>query len=126
VILQFGTNESGDRYVNPQTYSDHLAKVMARVRKAAPETDCLVLGPTDRADTVERTPLVRNALKEGAAAAGCPFFDTYAAMGGKGSIEAWRKEVPPRAAGDGIHLSWRGYYEIGDKLAATVLAGYAP
>ncbi len=126
VVLEFGTNESGDRFVNPATYGEHLAKVMARVRKAAPEADCLVVGPTDRADTVERTPLVRDALKEGAARVGCAFFDTYTAMGGKGSIETWRKEVPPRAAGDGIHLSWRGYFEIGDKLTAAVLSGYTP
>ena len=126
VILQFGTNESGDRFVNPANYGEHLEKVMARVRKVAPETDCLVVGPTDRADTIERTPLVRDALKEGAAKVGCAFFDTYAAMGGKGSIETWRKEIPPRAAGDGIHLSWRGYYEVGDKLTAALLSGYAP
>jgi lysophospholipase L1-like esterase len=128
VILQFGTNESGDRYVNPANYGEHLERVMARVRKAAPETDCLVVGPTDRADradTEERTPVVRDALKEGAAKVGCGFFDTYTAMGGKGSIEIWRKEVPPRAAGDGIHLSWRGYFDIGDKLTAAVLSSYA-
>jgi hypothetical protein len=99
---------------------------MARVRKVVPDTDCLVIGPTDRADTIERTPLVRDALKEGAAKVGCGFFDAYTAMGGKGAIEIWRKEVPPRAAGDGIHLSWRGYFEIGDKLTKAVLAGYAP
>jgi lysophospholipase L1-like esterase len=124
IILQFGTNESGDIAVKPRAYADHLARVMARARRALPDVDCMVVAPTDRADTVERTPLVRDALKEGAKVTGCAFFDTYAAMGGKGSIEAWRRETPPRAAKDGIHLTYRGYHDVGDKLVLQILTSY--
>ena len=112
--------------MNSAAYTTHLTDVMARVRAASPRSDCLVLAPTDRADTLERTPLVRDALQQAARAAGCGFWDTYATMGGKGSILAWRAEMPPRAAADGVHLSMRGYRDLGDKLAADVLAGYAP
>jgi lysophospholipase L1-like esterase len=90
------------------------------------KTDCLVLAPTDRADTRERTPLVRDALEQAAKAAGCGFWDTYKVMGGKGSIVAWRAENPPKAAGDGVHLTMKGYRELGDKLAADVLGAYVP
>lgn len=126
VILEYGTNESGDHSIKPELYTSHLARLMARVHTAAPGADCLVLAPTDRADTSERTPLVRDALKEAARAVGCGFWDTYTTMGGKGSILSWRAETPPRAAPDGVHLLFRGYRALGDKMAADLLAGFAP
>jgi lysophospholipase L1-like esterase len=126
VILEYGTNESGDHTIKPATYVSNLGKVMARVRKASPTCDCLVLAPTDRADTLLKTPLVRDALKAAAKAEGCGFWDTYEAMGGKGSIHAWHAEKPTKAAGDGVHLNARGYHELGDKLATAILGAYSP
>lgn len=126
VILEYGTNESGDHSIKPASYLANLGKVMARVRKASPSCDCLVLAPTDRADTREKTPLVRDALAAAAKAEGCRFWDTYETMGGKGSILAWHAEKPTKAAGDGVHLNARGYRDLGEKLAAAILAGYSP
>jgi lysophospholipase L1-like esterase len=126
VILEYGTNESGDHTVDPAMYTKHLTDVMNRVHQASAKSDCLVLSPTDRADTRERTPLVRDALEQAAKAVGCGFWDTYKVMGGKGSILTWRAETPPRAAADGVHLSMKGYRELGDKLAADVLGAYVP
>ncbi|APR81776.1 putative periplasmic protein [Minicystis rosea] len=126
VILEYGTNESGDHVIKPETYVENLRRVMARVHTASPECDCLVLAPTDRADTAERTPLVVEALRAAARVSNCMFWDTYAVMGGKGSINTWRTETPPRAAPDGVHLRARGYRELGDRLSADVLAGYRP
>jgi lysophospholipase L1-like esterase len=126
VVLEYGTNESGDHIVNPARYVENLTAVMARVHQASAKTDCLVLSPTDRADTRERTPLVVDALEKAAKAVGCGFWDTYQHMGGKGSILAWRAENPPRAAADGVHLSMKGYRELGDQLGAEVLKAYVP
>ena len=126
VVLEYGTNESGDYKIDPLVYTKHLTDVMARVHQASAKSDCLVLAPTDRADTRERTPLVRDALEQAAKAVGCRFWDTYKIMGGQGSILTWRSETPPRAAADGVHLTIRGYRELGDKLAADVLSGYTP
>ena len=126
VILEYGTNESGDYKIDPAVYIANLTRVMARVHQASAKTDCLVLAPTDRADTRERTPLVRDALEQAAKAVGCGFWDTYKVMGGKGSILTWRGENPPRAAGDGVHLTMKGYRELGDRLAADVLSAYTP
>jgi lysophospholipase L1-like esterase len=126
VIVEYGTNESGDHTIHPEAFVENLRRLLARVRAASPNSDCLVLAPTDRADTEDRTPIVRDALRDAAKALACGFWDTYTVMGGKGSISAWRNETPPRAAGDGVHLNARGYKELGDQLAAYVLAGYAP
>lgn len=126
VVLEYGTNESGDYKIDPAVYIANLTQVMARVHQASARTDCLVLSPTDRADTRERTPLVRDALEQAARAVGCGFWDTYKEMGGKGSILAWKAETPPRAAGDGVHLTMKGYRELGDKLATAILGAYVP
>jgi lysophospholipase L1-like esterase len=126
VVLEYGTNESGDYKIDPAVYIANLTQVMARVHQASAKTDCIVLSPTDRADTRERTPLVRDALSQAAKAVGCGFWDTYKEMGGKGSILAWKAENPPKAAGDGVHLTMRGYRELGDKLAAAILGAYTP
>ncbi len=126
VILEYGTNESSDYSIDPAVYTARLADVMTRVHLASAKSDCLVLAPTDRGDTQDRTPRVRDALEQAAKAVGCGFWDTYKIMGGKGSILTWRAETPPRAAADGVHLTMRGYHELGDKLAADVLGGYTP
>ncbi|WP_235880018.1 GDSL-type esterase/lipase family protein [Polyangium aurulentum] len=126
VILEYGTNESGDVGVDPSVYGKKLVRLMERIRRFAPDTDCLALAPTDRADTRERTPLVRDAIRAGALEAGCGFWDTYAVMGGAGSIRAWAQETTPRAARDGVHLTPKGYRELGEALAAHVLRGLSP
>lgn len=123
VILEYGTNESGDLQIDPSKYTKRVVRLMERMRKFVPETDCLVLAPTDRSDTRERTPLVRDAIREGAREARCSFWDTYAFMGGAGSIRAWANEDRPRAAKDGVHLTQRGYRELGEALTAHVLTG---
>ncbi|MCC6552260.1 MAG: hypothetical protein IT372_04460 [Polyangiaceae bacterium] len=126
VILEYGTNESGDFNADAAMYAKQVGEVVARVRKVSPDVDCLALAPTDRRDTPDRTPVVRDAIREGAKAAGCGFWDTYETMGGKGSIDAWSKESPPRAAKDGVHLTSRGYRELGVKLFDDLMRIYNP
>jgi lysophospholipase L1-like esterase len=126
VVIEYGTNESSDHVIEAARYVENLERVMARVRAASPACDCLVLAPTDRTDTPEKTPRVSGALHEAAKAAGCRFWDTYSIMGGRGAIAAWHRESPPRARGDGVHLTPRGYKDLGDRLATDVLSGYRP
>jgi lysophospholipase L1-like esterase len=126
VILEYGTNELSDYPVKTTAFTEPIRAVMARIRKVRPDVDCVVLAPTDRADTEERVPIGRDAVREGALESGCAFWDTYTIMGGKGAIRAWQSESPPRAAKDGIHLSWRGYRDLGTKLAEDLLRGYTP
>jgi len=123
VVLEYGTNEAGDLHVDPSKYTERLVKLVERIRKYAPGTDCLALAPTDRADARARTPLVRDAIREGAKQAGCSFWDTYAVMGGEGSIRAWAAESPARAASDGVPRTQRGYRALGEALASHVLDG---
>lgn len=126
VIFEYGTNESGDFSIHAASFTDNLRRMMARVRAASPDSDCLVLAPTDRADTQDRSPVVRDALREAAKVSLCRFWDTYEVMGGKGSVLAWRSEEAPRARSDGVHLTASGYRELGEKLTHDLLSGYQP
>lgn len=121
VIFEYGTNESGDVGVKVETYADKVAKAVARIRKKKPDTDCIILAPTDRADQEERSSKVRDTLREAAKSNVCWFWDTIDAMGGKGSMATWRDGNPPRGAKDGIHLTVRGYQELGDLLGQDIL-----
>ncbi|WP_437968867.1 GDSL-type esterase/lipase family protein [Sorangium sp. So ce260] len=126
VVIEYGTNEAGDVTTDPSLYAKQLAELLARTRRVEPDADCLVLAPTDRKDTAERTPVVRDVLRDAAREGGCAFWDTYEAMGGRGSIETWYRERPPRASRDGVHLTFRGYRELGVKLSNDILERYRP
>lgn len=124
VIFEYGTNESGDVGIKVETYEDRVARIVARIRKKKPDTDCAVLAPTERADQEERSARMRDILREAAKQNGCFFWDTIEAMGGKGAMRAWRDSSPPLGAKDGIHLTVKGYYELGEKLAADLMKKY--
>lgn len=126
VILEYGTNEMSDYPLKTSVFSEPLSGVMARIRKVRPDVDCVVLAPTDRADTADRVTAARDAVREGALESGCAFWDTLTIMGGKGSIRAWADENPPRAAKDGVHLTFRGYRELGQKLSEDLMRGFKP
>jgi lysophospholipase L1-like esterase len=90
----------------------------------------LVTGPPERssryssrrtrygqaADTVTR------ALRDAAAAAGCAFWDTRAAMGGRGSMRTWLSAGYARR--DYTHLTASGYERMGTLLADQLLGAY--
>ena len=121
VIFEYGTNESGDVGIKIETYADKVTQAVSRIRKKKPDVDCIVLAPTDRADQEERSSRVRDALREAAKANVCWFWDTIDHMGGKGSMRTWRDENPPKGAKDGIHLTVKGYQELGDALGNDIV-----
>jgi lysophospholipase L1-like esterase len=125
-VLEFGTNEAGDQ-VAPFRYGSEFDAMVERMRKAAPAADCAILGPTDRAGpdwtTLPRVLEIQDVQKTSAERAGCAFFSTLDAMGGEGSLKRWAEEAPPRAAPDRIHLTPRGYGDIGAATAAFLLGG---
>lgn len=124
VIFEYGTNESGDVGIKPEVYEDKVTRLLGRIRKKKPETDCAVLAPTERADQEERSGRMRDILRGAAKLNGCFFWDTVDVMGGKGAMRTWRDENPPKGAKDGIHLTVKGYYELGEKLAADLMKRY--
>lgn len=125
-IIAYGTNESSDAKLNRGLIMQRVRELIGRIRKAAPDSDCLVFGPIDRAgpryeDAIEG---LNEAEKAAAAEAGCAFWNGQLAMGGKGSMARWATDNPPLGAGDRVHLYARGYEKLGDMLASDMLQGF--
>ena len=147
VVLAYGTNESADD--RPLQDVEHeIQGALGRVLRAVPTASCLLLGPPDRAvpSTLDNPygEVTKDAMRDGgvqwataprleqivalerrvAGAAGCAFFDQFAAMGGAGSIAAWADANPPRAQRDRVHLTRDGYVFVGSEFARELLAAY--
>ncbi len=61
-------------------------------------------------------PTMIKAQKEVAQELGCAYFDSFAAMGGAGTLPKWTCEEPPRASADLVHMTRPGYETVADLL----------
>jgi lysophospholipase L1-like esterase len=124
VILAYGSNESSDGKIRPDRHAALVEQLIARVRSAAPATECLVFGPVDRGgkDYEEAVAELNGAQRAAASKSGCAFWSGQIAMGGKGSMTKWEAEEPPLAQADLLHLTSRGYERLGNMLARDILA----
>jgi lysophospholipase L1-like esterase len=131
VIYQFGTNESGDGFLYPMVdYHRTMREVIEQGRRALPEASCLVIGAMDRAIrqgeelvSVRVIPAIVEEQRRVAAEVGCAFFDTYAAMGGRGSMPVWVRRGLGQA--DLMHPTGVGAERISDWVFDVVMRGYA-
>ena len=131
VILAYGTNAVGDDHEPISRFRAGWRQVLERVRTAAPQAACLIVGTTDRPTKPDedgrrfhrpRIDLVNEAQREVAAEYGCGFWDAFAAMGGRGSMLRW---VEAGLAGaDHVHLTRAGYELKAKRLIAALLEGY--
>jgi lysophospholipase L1-like esterase len=128
VVLAYGTNEVGDALA-PERYAGDYDELVARIRTAAPEADCLIIGPTDRAEpdwtTHPRVLEVESVERASAARLGCAFQSAFELMGGPGSLKQWSERSPPLASSDRVHLTAAGYRELGGAIARALLDGYS-
>lgn len=125
VVMAYGTNEAFEKRPIAR-YRDHLSALVGRWRRVAPLASCLVLGPPDGAFQQRARIAEIDALLRGVAAElGCAHFSLATAMGGPGSFERWARVWPPLAAPDRVHLTPKGYVELGRMLATRLLAAQA-
>jgi lysophospholipase L1-like esterase len=132
VVINYGTNESSyPSYVEKQ-YEPELVRAIGRVRTALPEVSILVMSPMDRGeraggDTIETMraiPEIVEIQKRVAQKMGCGFFNTYAAMGGRGTMARWYDGHPRMVAADLIHPSPQGARIVAEALTGQLLIGY--
>ena len=126
VVVAFGTNESSNVKLKSERHTERMLQLLGRIRKGAPEADCLIFGPVDRGgnrygEVIER---INEAQKAAAEAFGCAFWNGQRAMGGKGSMNIWAMSNPPLGGGDRVHLYPRGYQKLGGMLARDLMQGY--
>jgi hypothetical protein len=131
VVYQFGANESADGFAYPMDeYHRTMREVLEKVTRSAPNAGCLVVSAMDRARkegkrlvTVPVIPLIVEEQRKVAAEVGCAFFDTFAAMGGKGSMAKWVRQG--YGAGDFTHPTSWGAEVLGNWLFRALMHRYA-
>ncbi len=134
LVMSFGGNDlrrvvvgklDGPRYV------EEYLTVLTRLRAARPDLPCLITTIPDHLRILvydvkqAHVETIVAAHREIARRAGCAFFDTYHAMGGRGAMRAWRKTRPPLAAADLKHLSRHGQAKVAGWIYDAIFAAYA-
>lgn len=134
LVLGYGGNDLrrlAGGGVTAEGFEDEYRRVIRHLRVGKPSMACLVVAINDhgmsgfRRLTAEHVEAIVEAQRGAAAAEGCAFFDTYEAMGGRGSMARWAAHRPPLASGDQKHLSRHGREVIAQQLFDDLMAGYA-
>ena len=136
LAFMFGGNdlqrEHGDLKRTTEPYEAEYSRVIQKFRKGKPEAACLILAMTDHAQRVNGAivsrPMVGRlvaAQRKVAAAEGCAFYDTFAVMGGVGSVERGRQGKPVLYSPDLRHPSVSGQQRIGTLFYHALMHGYA-
>lgn len=135
VIINYGTNESQfDAPENFPVYEKDLREVVRRVRAALPDASLLIMAPMDRGKrgpggqiiTLPAIPKIVEMQRRVAAETGCAFFDTYAAMGGNGTMARWYAGVNGvrMVNGDLMHPTTAGAEYVGQLVYDALTQGY--
>lgn len=147
VILEYGTNEGNDRNFDPGKYESDLRASLQNLRRAYPESLCVLIGPPDRGVLVKRA---RNRRKRTSASSSadllkyarihqrigsiqeavgkeyaCSYWSWQNAMGGAGAAYRWLRGSPMLMARDLTHLTIAGYQVSAKRFASDInLSGY--
>jgi len=132
VILNFGTNESNYGYLALSEYLHSYAVVIGRIRTALPGVSILIMSPMDRGArnddgdivTIPSIPLLVAAQQRVARTEAVAFYDTFAAMGGMGTMARWYDEHPRLVTGDFTHPTYTGAEQLGTMLVNALLKGF--
>lgn len=133
LVFGFGGNDLRRFVTNSVSTAEfvvEMREVLARVRHRQPELSCLVIGIVDHARAGRYQVARRHTInmvaaqREAALAEGCAFFDSMTAMGGPGSIRAWRKLSPALAEPDLQHLSMHGRDRLGEMIFDGLMVRY--
>jgi lysophospholipase L1-like esterase len=116
VIVNYGTNEADFGKFIDHGYEAELREAIARVRAAVPRASILVMSPMDRGylsgpgeiSTMPTIPRLITIQRRVAAETGCGFFDTFASMGGEGTMARWYAAQPRLVSADFIHPTPQG------------------
>ena len=131
VLMQFGVNLVPHIIDDYSYYEKQLEKQLKTIKSLRPDISIIVIGVSDmsrneggRFVSYPNIEKIRNAQKNAAFNAGCAFWDTYEAMGGKNSMPAWVNANPPLARTDFTHFSWKGSTVIAKMFYDALMNDY--
>jgi hypothetical protein len=130
LVYLFGANESIDGIAySMEDYHDTMKAVLLQAKAARPEAGCLILAAMDRARqegsavvTVPIIPHIVDVQEATAREIGCAFWNTYQAMGGKGSMAKWVLRGLGQA--DMTHPSGYGSEVLGNWIYQALMQGF--
>ncbi|MFN2974197.1 GDSL-type esterase/lipase family protein [Terriglobus aquaticus] len=110
IVINYGTNESQFAGL-VTTLEQELRAAVAKARAAAPGVPILIMSPMDRGEhggmseihTNPQIPKIVEIQQKVAADTHCAFFNTYAAIGGDGTMARWYAAKPRLITADLIH-----------------------
>ncbi|MGL4364185.1 MAG: hypothetical protein ACRCSB_03150 [Bacteroidales bacterium] len=128
LIFQFGTNIVPRIVNNYSFYEEQLYQQLVYFKKLQPDIHILVVGVADMARRVNgalasypNIERIRDAQKRAAFRAGCAFWDSYKAMGGRSSMISWAYTKPALASKDFCHFSGDGATLMGELLHRALM-----
>jgi lysophospholipase L1-like esterase len=132
VVLAYGTNESGYPGFVDTTWVREMETAVRRVRAALPNSSILLMSPMDRGElkqdgtigTIDALPRLVAKEKQLAAELGVGFFNTFEAMGGRGTMAKWYAAQPRLVGADYIHPLPAGAKIVGELLYSSLRDGY--
>lgn len=132
LIINYGSNEADFAEFVAKGYEKELREAIRRVRAALPEASILLMSPMDRAQrvggeiqTMPTIPEIVETQRRVARETGCGFFDTYAAMGGEGTMARWYAERPRLVSADFIHPYPAGGRKIAEVFVREMESGFS-
>lgn len=131
VIVQFGVNVVPNLTVSYLFYEKSLYRQLLFLKQTLPHSSILLVGLSDMArnagGTLESYPnieQIKQAQRNAAFKAGCPFWDLHAAMGGTNSMVNWVNQKPPLAQKDYTHFNQKGSERVGHLLFNAIWSEY--
>jgi hypothetical protein len=106
--------------------------VIAHIRAALPGASILIMSPMDRGArnddgdivTISSIPLLVAAQQHVARTEAVAFYNTFAAMGGMGSMARWYDEHPRLVTGDFTHPTYTGAEQLGTMFVNALMKGF--
>jgi lysophospholipase L1-like esterase len=132
VIINYGTNESVyERFVDT-AFETELRAAIGRIQRAVPPASILLMSPMDRGIrsstgeivTVPALNRLVNIEQRVAAELGIGFFNTFAAMGGPGTMARWYQTEPRLVNADFIHPMPAGARIVGGLLDKALMQAF--
>ena len=133
VIVNYGTNESGYAKFVDNSWAPEMREVVRRLHAALPDASVLLMSPMDRGEknaageiaTMQALPRLVSIERKVAAETGTAFFNTFAAMGGAGTMARWYVAEPRLVSADFIHPTSYGAKIVGELLYKSLSDGYS-
>ena len=127
LVLHYGLNIVKNVRKDYSYYQKGLYRQLSLLKEVSPETKFIVVGLTEMAsgegdsiNSYPNIPAIIDAQIKAAKESGAIFWNSYDAMGGKGSIIKWAKMNPPLAQKDYVHLTNSGADTLSKMLVSQL------